>query len=77
MDKLEEILKDKRYKGRIEALKSEDLQIIAKDELKALELARKGIDEIEPEKKKDLEYLYSVTHGMQSLARLILENRNK
>lgn len=75
MDKLERILKDKRYKSRIKELKSEDLKIVAEDELKALELARKGIIEVEPEKKEDLEYLYSIAHGMQSLAKLILKER--
>lgn len=77
MNKLENILKDERYKSHIEKLKTEDLKIVVEDELKALELARKGISEVEPEKKDDLEYLYSVAHGMQALAKFVLEKRNK
>lgn len=75
MYKTEEILNDKRYKSRIEMLKSEDLQVVANDEIKALELARKGIEEVEPEKKEDVEYLQAVANGMQQLAKEILERR--
>lgn len=77
MDKIDEVLNDQRYKSRIEALKTEDLQIVANDEIKALELAKKGIEEVEPEKKDDVEYLQIVANGMQELARLVLDKRSK
>lgn len=75
MDDLKKILEDKRYKERIESLKNKDLEIVAKDEMKALELAKKGIAEVEPEKKDDLEYLNLVAHGVQQLAKMVLEKR--
>lgn len=77
MNTFEDILKDERYKNRIEQLKSEDLRIISQDELKALDLARKGIEEVEPEKKEDLEYLQAVARGMQKLAIAILKKRSQ
>lgn len=77
MDITDQILNDNRYKSQIETLDQETLEIMAKDHVKALEYARKGIEQIEPEKVNNLEYLELVANKMQRVAREILEKRSQ
>ncbi len=75
MDITDDILNDERYKSRIDSLDTETLKILTADRLKALEYAKKGIEEKEPEKTNDPEYLEIVANGMQELAKAVLEKR--
>lgn len=77
MDVMEEILKNKRYRDRVDQLSDEKLAVIAEDHLKALEEASKGIEDEEPDRVNDLEYLEEIANGMQKLAQKVLELRNK
>ncbi len=73
MDINENILRDERYKAQIDSLDKETLKLMVEDHIKALEYARKGIEEKEPEKVNDVEYLEAIANGMQKLAKIILE----
>ncbi len=64
------------YKKQLDKLESETLQIMSGDRLKAVEYARKGIAEIEPENLNE-EYVQTVANEMQVIAKMILEERNK
>lgn len=74
---LEQILKKKQYKAQIDELTDETLQIVVENHIKALEYAHKGIQQVEPVKQNDLEYLEAVADGIQKLARMVLEQRAK
>ena len=71
------IFKNKRYKEQIDQLSDETVTLIAKDHLKALEAAQKGIAQQEQEKVDDIEYLEAVATEMQKLAQKVLEERKK
>lgn len=68
MDITDKILKNKKYKKQLDRLSKETLRLIANDRQKALEAARKGIKENEPEKINDIEYLELVANAMQKIA---------
>ena len=71
MDKLK-----KAYQAQIEQLDSDNLKIILEDREKALQYARKGIEQIEPEKLIP-EHIESIANEMQIVAKMILEERTK
>lgn len=75
MDLLEVILRNPRYQAIIDSLSTETLDIIAKDHQRALEEARKGIQQEEPEKVNDVEYLEAMATAMQQVAQMELKNR--
>lgn len=77
MDYTEKILKNTRYKKQIDLLSSATLTSISEDQLAALEAARKGIEQVEPEKLNDVEYLQYIADIMQKLAQKVLEERTK
>lgn len=77
MDKNESIIKNKKYKEQINQLSNKILMKIANDEIFALEAASKGIEQHEPDKINDVEYLQAVADGMQKLAQRILKERAK
>lgn len=63
-----------QYKKQIDSLDDETLRMTIDDRGKALEYARKGIEQIEPEKLTD-EYVEAVANEMQNIAKMILEER--
>lgn len=71
MDVTDKILENEKYREIIDNLDEETLKTIAMDHLKALEAAREGIEEEEPEKVDDVEYLEAMATAMQELARNI------
>ncbi len=73
MDIAEEILKNKKYKEQIDRLSNETLLLIANDHLAALEAAQRGIQQVEPDKVNDVEYLELVANAMQQLAQKVLK----
>lgn len=77
MDLLDAIQKNPRYKAIIDSLSTETLEIIANDHQRALEKARKGIQQEEPEKVDDVEYLEDMASAMQKIAQAELKNRSK
>lgn len=77
MDVVEEVIKNKKYKKRVDRLSTEILEIIAKDHIRALEEAYKGVKQEEPERSNDVEYVQALADAMQSLAKKILEKRSK
>lgn len=77
MDNTKDILMNKRFKEIIDNLSSETLRLIAEDEMKALEAAKKGIEKVEPERIDDVRYLQDVANGMQKLAQVVLAERQK
>jgi hypothetical protein len=77
MDISEDILKNNRYKEILDRLSSKTLQNLVQDRLKALEEARKGIQQEEPERLHDVEYLEALADGIQQLAQMVLEHRDK
>lgn len=77
MNIAENIQKNKKYKKQIDQMSDESLNLIAKDEIKALEAATKGIKQIEPSKKKEAEYVQYVANLLQKLAQNVLEERTK
>ncbi len=66
----------KKYQAQIEQLDSDNLKIILSDREKALEYAKKGIEQIEP-KKLTPEHIESIANEMQIVAKMILEERTK
>lgn len=76
MDITEETITGDRYKKQIQILGSEALRIVLEDRTKALEYARKAIEEKEPNNVTE-EYIEIVANGMQKLAKIILEKRKK
>lgn len=62
------------YKKRIGELSDESLKIILKDRKKAIEYAKRGIEQTEPKKAND-EYITLVADSMQILAKIVLEER--
>lgn len=74
MDDLEDL--KKKYQAEIEKLESEDLIEVAESREKALELARKGIEQVEPDKLTP-EHIESIANEMQVVAKMILEERSK
>lgn len=65
-----------KYKQEIQKLNSEGLRVLSKDRSRAIEYAKKGIEEIEPEKLND-DYIRAVASEMQIIANLVLEERAK
>ena len=64
----------KKYQAQIEQMDSENLKIILEDREKALECARKGIEQVEPENLTP-EHTEAVANEMQIIAKIILEER--
>lgn len=77
MDITEEIVTQEQYKKFFQRLRSETLRQVIKDRSTALESARKGVIEIDPEKLNDDNYIQLVADLMQKLAKLLLVNRVK
>lgn len=75
-EELKNILKQDRYKERIQKLDSETLHIIVSNPSKAEEYARKNIDKSIPDDQKD-EYIQMMVKSMKELAKIILEKRSK
>jgi len=73
----EDVLENDRYKSQIEQLDNETLKTVFDNHYIALEYARKAIEQVDPEKRNDVEYLEVVANGMQQLAKAILEERSK
>ena len=72
MDITDVVFANKHYKERLDKLSKETLQIIANDPVRALEEARKGIKQEEPEKINDVSYLQEMANVMQKLAQKAL-----
>ena len=66
----------KKFQAEIEQFDSENLKIIAENREKALEYARKGIEQVEPEKLTP-EHIESMANELQIVAKMILEERTK
>ena len=77
MDVVEEALTNEKYKKQIDRLGTKALEVIANDPVKALETAYKGVNKVEPEKAKDLEYLQAQANMMQKFAEAVLKKRSK
>lgn len=65
-----------KYQQQIDKLDNETLQIISTNREKALEYARRGIEQNEPEKLNDV-YIEEVADNMQALAKRTLEEQVK
>lgn len=65
-----------KYQAEIEKLESDDLRKIVEDRERALEAARKGIEEVEPDKLSP-DYISTIANEMQIVAKMILEERTK
>lgn len=72
MDISEEILRNKKYKDKLDKLDRRTVVLIAKDHEKALEAAHKGIRKNEPENINDVEYLEFVADALQKLAQKMI-----
>ena len=77
MDITDKILKNEKYREIIDNFDDETLKMVAEDHLKALEAARKGIEQEEPEKVNDIEYLEAMAKAVQKLAKSILQRSRK
>jgi len=77
MDRLEKIFKNKQYKQQLDQMSPELLKAISEDSIKALEVAQKGIEQVEPEKINEVEYLQKVADGIQKIAQKLLRSRAK
>ena len=77
MDVVEEVLTNEKYKKQIDRLGTKVLEVIAKDHIKALEMAYKGVSEVEPDRAKDLEYLQAQADAMQKFANAVLKKRTQ
>lgn len=66
----------KKYQAQIELLDSDKLELIVEDREKALEYARKGIEQVEPEKLTP-DHIEAMANEMQIIAKMILEERTK
>lgn len=77
MNVTEEILKKERYKKIVDGLSKQTLKLLAEDRLNALKAAHKGIEEIEPERVNDMDYLEVQADAMQSFAKSLLAKRTK
>lgn len=64
----------KKFQAQIEKLESEDLREVVKSRQKALELAKRGIEQVEP-KKLTHEHIESIANELQIVAKMILEER--
>lgn len=62
------------YKEKISALSTESLEIILQDRNKAIEYAKKGLMQTEPEKDTDA-YIELIADSMQILAKIVLDER--
>ncbi len=62
------------YKEQIKKLSTEGLETIFHDREKALEYAKKGVEQMEPENRNE-DYIIKVAESMQILARIVLEER--
>lgn len=74
---IEELIKDERYKKRIDRLSDKTLLLVADDRIRALKWAYEQVEKEEPERKNDIEYLEVLADGMQKLARTTLDKRSK
>lgn len=70
--KLEEL--SEKYKKQLQNLDTQGLKMLADDHTRALEYAKNGIEMVEPENLTD-EYVETVANTMQSVAKMILEER--
>lgn len=75
MDTFEKILINKKNKNLIDKLSDETVILIAKDPLKALEAAEKGVKKEEPEQANNVEYIQSIADEIQKSAHMIIKNR--
>ena len=66
----------KKFQSQVEQLDSNNLKIIVDNREKALEYARKGIEQVEPEKLTP-EHIESMANELQIVAKMILEERTK
>ena len=76
MDITEEILKNKKYREQFDRFDKKTLILIANDHMAALEAAKKGIKQNEPEKANDVDYLELMAKEMQKVAEKILGERD-
>lgn len=72
--RIEEI--SSNYKKQIQKLDNDTLRLIIKNRMQAIEYAKKGIEEVEPEILTG-EHIRSVASEIQIVANLILEERSK
>ncbi len=77
MSTIEELIKDERYKKRVDHLTNDVLKQVVDDRIKALKWAYEQVEQEEPERKNDLEYIEVVAGGMQKLAKIVLNKRSK
>ena len=77
MDIIKKIQTNKDYKNQIDRMSNKSLELIARDELKALEVATKGIKQIEPNKVHNAEYAQYIANQLQKLALITLKERSK
>ncbi len=70
--KVEEIASN--YKEQLQKLDNEALRSIIKNRIKAIEYAKKGIEEVDPENLTD-ENIRLVAREMQIVANMLLEER--
>lgn len=63
-----------KYKDLIQKLDNDTLLLIVKNRIKALEYAKKGMEEVDPDNLTD-ENVRSVASEMQIVANLILEEK--
>ena len=66
----------KKYQAEIEKLESEDLREIAENRERALEQARKAVEQVEPERLTP-DHIEAMANEMQIIAKMILEERTK
>lgn len=64
----------RKFQDQIEKLDSDSLRDVVKDRQKALELAKRGIEQVEP-KKLTHEHIESIANELQIVAKMILEER--
>jgi len=74
---IEELIKDKRYKKRVDHLSNEVLMMVVDDMIKALEWAYEQVEKEDPTKKNDIEYIEILADGIQQLAKTTLKKRSK
>ena len=77
MDIIKKIQNDQDYKNQIDRMSNKSLKLLARDELKALEAATKGIKQIEPNKVNSAEYAQYIANLLQNLALIVLKERSR
>jgi len=76
MDLIKKIQNNQDYKNQIDRMSNKSLKMIARDGLKALEAATKGIKQIEPKKANNIEYAQYIANLLQNLASIVLKERS-